>query len=187
MTVPYMDFLDANTRKLFHAEFLTQSIDYEAKKVKIKPQLIQYNPRNRKFYYKYLRVRTKKGVQALKVWNVDKPVEWLIDSYEELKHKFTANLNKDIHRQIIKQEQDERGIDNRKPLTQKQEEALKLVAQHGSVQEASKYATITERTLCFHIHQAKKKGYLPEEFAEKEGFKVIPNRDRGISFTTTPL
>jgi hypothetical protein len=120
MTCPYTDFVDANTRKLFHAEFLTQSIDYQNKKVKTKPHIIQYNPRSRKFYYKFLRIRTKLGVAPLKYWNIPKSPDWLIDAYEETKTKFTNALNKDIERQVKQFRTDKEGVDKRKELTEKQ-------------------------------------------------------------------
>jgi DNA-binding CsgD family transcriptional regulator len=160
MTVPYTDFLDSNTRKLFHAEILTQSIDYANKVNKTKPQLIQYNPRNRKFYYKYLRIRTEFGTAPLKRWNITICPQWLLDSYEELKNEFTRKLNKDIEIQI----RDSKVADKRKPLTEIQEKTLMAMAKLNSISAVAKIVELTEKTVYFHLAQAKKKGYLPEEF-----------------------
>ena len=166
MTVPYMDFIDAGTRKLLHTEFEIQKINYKTSKAKVKPQIIQYNSRTKKFYYKYLRVRTKMGICPVKAWNVSKPPEWLIEAYEEIKSDFTSKLNLELQREL--EEEDDRKLkkDNRKELTEKQKQALELIAQYGTVPLASVASGIQERTLFFHISQAKKKGYSKDEFKD---------------------
>ena len=52
LTVPYQDFLDASSRKLFHADIETVSIDKREKRVIVKPKLLQYNPGMKKWYRK---------------------------------------------------------------------------------------------------------------------------------------
>jgi len=84
MNSPYMDFVDSATRKLFHSEMMTTSIDFAAKTCKIKPQIIQYNSRKQKFYYKMLRVYTKSGVVPLKFWHVPKPSKYLINNRQNI-------------------------------------------------------------------------------------------------------
>ena len=93
---PYMDFVDASTRKLFHAEMTTVSIDKKKSQVKLKPQLSQYNSKYKKFYWKYLRVVTKDGVLPVRIWSVDRPSELLLKQYEQKKTEFTSKLNKNI-------------------------------------------------------------------------------------------
>ena len=87
---PFMDFIDASTRKLFHAEFKTVGIDYKQKQVISNPQHIQYNGRMQKFYYKHLRVITKEyGIIPVMSWRIDKPSKELLKQYEIKKTKFT--------------------------------------------------------------------------------------------------
>jgi len=155
MTVPYMDFVDSNTRKLFHAEFLTQKIDYSNKSCKVKAQLIQYNPRNKKFYYKYLRIRTRLGVAPLTAWNIEAPPLWLAEEYERLKEKFTLKLNKDIQEQLEPTEQ----VKEQKPLTEIQSNVLELMEEFGNVKEVAERMKVTPRTIFFHLNQIEKKGY----------------------------
>jgi hypothetical protein len=96
-TSPYADFLDSSTRKLFHAEFETVSIDRKRKTVKVKPKQLQYNAHFKKWYRKYLiRIRRGMGSIQIKRWNVPRPSEELIKEYENRKKKFTAELNRDI-------------------------------------------------------------------------------------------
>lgn len=173
MTVPYMDFIDAGTRKLLHAEFEIQKIDYATSKAKIKPQIIQYNSRTKKFYYKYLRIRTNRGIGPIRAWSVEKPPEWLIEAYEEIKSNFTSSLNKELQKELENEDEKKKNKNKRKELTEKQEEVLKLVSQYGSVPLASQASGLSERTIFFHLAQAKKKGYSKEEFEEKEEIEDV--------------
>jgi len=166
MTVPYMDFIDAGTRKLLHTEFEIQNINYDTSMARVKPQIIQYNSRTKKFYYKYLRIRTKNGICPLRAWNVPKPPKWLIEAYEEIKSDFTSKLNKDLQNELEEEDDRKTRKEKRKELTEKQEQALSLVTQYGSVPLAATASGISERTLFFHISQAKKKGYTREDFKD---------------------
>lgn len=160
MTVPYMDFVDANTRKLFHAEFLTQKIDYSKKSCKVKAQLIQYNPRNKKFYYKYLRIRTRLGVSPLVSWNIESPPKWLYQPYEKMKEEFTSKLNKDIENQINETEK----AKGKTPLTELQEKAMILMKKYGNVEIVAEEMNLSPKTIYFHLNSAEKKGYKREDF-----------------------
>ena len=105
---PYMDFIDASTRKLFHAEFKTITINKATQSVVIKPQVIQYNDRKDKFYYKFLRVITGPGMRApVKTWSVEKPSPALIDAYEKKKDEFTKKLNREIEAQLYSNDEKE--------------------------------------------------------------------------------
>jgi DNA-binding CsgD family transcriptional regulator len=172
-TSPYLDFIDASTRKLFHAEFFTESINRKQKTCKLKPLLIQYNSRNRKFYYKYLRVSVKgRGTMPLKAWNIPKPSRDLIIEYEKIKSKFTRKLNKDILKQL--EEQDIKNSPNyRQPLTPLQKNAITLMAKHKDILKVSEEMGLAKKTIYFHLGQAHKKGYtnnefLPENLAKKD-------------------
>jgi predicted Zn-ribbon and HTH transcriptional regulator len=99
---PYMDFIDASSRKMFHAEFKTIKIDKKENRTILKAQAIQYNDRKDKFYYKYLRVRGSGGMGIkVKTLALDKPRQDLIDAYEKKKTEFTSALNKEIEAQLM--------------------------------------------------------------------------------------
>lgn len=163
MTCPYLDFIDSNTRKLFHAELLTQKIDYKKKTCRTKAQLLQYNPRNKKFYYKYLRIRTKRGVAPLKAWNITQPPTWLIDEYEVLKSQFTNKLNINIQEQLQRQKAKEEQGD-RKPLTHKQKQTMVLMAKHGDADLVADELGCSQRNVYQSLRFSKEKGYNLEEF-----------------------
>ena len=166
ITSPYSDFIDSQSRKLIHAEFQTLKIDEIERKTKLKPMLLQYNSRNKKFYYKYLRIKTQNGISPLISWKVPAPPQWLIDEYEKMKTDFTTNLNKDIERQLNELEQKEAG--RRKPLTELQEKAMRLMAKYDNIEQVAKEMGFTQRTAYFHIAQAHKKLYRIEEFRDDE-------------------
>lgn len=172
-TSPYLDFIDASTRKLFHAEFTTDKIKYKENKCRIKPQLIQYNPKYRKFYYKYLRVKVPgRGAVPLKYWSVPKPSKWLIDEYEKIKKSFTSKLNKDIEKQLDDLEK-AKNPDYRKPLTPLQKKSITLMAKYDDIKKVAKEIGISVKTAYFHVSVAHKKGYTNSEFRiendEKKG------------------
>lgn len=99
-TSPYMDFIDAGTRKLIHAELMTDGIDYDKKTCRLKPMLIQYNSRYNKYYYKYLKMITSEGLVKIKRWSVGLATPELINAYEVKKRQFTDRLNEDILKQL---------------------------------------------------------------------------------------
>jgi len=161
-TVPFLDFIDAATRKLFHAEFITQKIDYKAKKVYLKPYIIQYNQRYRKFYYKYLRIKTDKGIAPLKTWKISQPPQWIIEEYERLKTEFTTRLNKEIGEKL-------ETIDNpnKKPLTILQQQTKDLMEIHQDVDVVANLMNTTPRNIYFHINRIKNKGFEVESSMKK--------------------
>lgn len=112
-TVPYHDFIDASTRKLFHADFETQRINKKQKVVVIKPKLLQYNSNMGKWYRKYLRVQSNNSIIKIRRWAVPKPSDKLIKDYESKKNQFTKNLNYSIDIELGKLEDTERGIKHR--------------------------------------------------------------------------
>lgn len=93
LTVPDIEFIDKQTRKLVHAIFEMKSIDYDKKRSKIKPLLMQNNPRSGKTYQKYLKYKLPDGRQV-KVRNLllRKPTKELVTNYERKKDKFLSNL-----------------------------------------------------------------------------------------------
>lgn len=158
ITSPYADFLDSQARKLLHADFQTMKINFSSRIVRLKPHLIQYNPRNKKFYYKYLRVSSKNGPAPVIYWDVPAPPKWIIEDYEELKMEFTSKLNKDIERQLTNLEK-AKDPTKLKPLTEIQEQVLELYKKHKDSSLVAVELSKTPQTINFHLRQIKKKGY----------------------------
>lgn len=153
---PYMDFVDASTRRLFHAEFKTLSIDFGKKVVKLNPQLIQYNGRLQRFYYKYLRLITSEGVVPVRRWSVGKPSEVLLKAYELKKSAFTDALNAEISRELRVQENNKRV---RSELTELQKEVLGYREEGLKIPEIAKKMNLANSSVWQHISAIRKKGY----------------------------
>lgn len=161
-TTPYSSFVDKATRKLFHAEIGTISIDYDNRTTKTKPQLIQYNGRLDKFYYKYLRVIGKFGVSPINCWDIPAPSEELIQQYEDKKTRFTMDLNTEIHAEL-------RIIENkkavRKPLTELQEKIVDCWTKgiYKQVEIARKIGTLPQY-ISGNTKHMRNKGYFLEDY-----------------------
>jgi len=95
-TSPYADFLDSQTMKLIHCKFEVRSHSQKTNKTLIRPKLLQYNSKLRKFYEHSLYVIRDRKYNKLVKWFVDKPPKQLIKQYEKDKVVFTDKLNKNI-------------------------------------------------------------------------------------------
>lgn len=128
-TVPYADFVDSATKKLFHSEFETCGIDTGKQTVALKPKFLQYNSERKKWYRKYLKVKVKSSGKRVKIrrWNVPKPSQALIDEYEKKKNSFTGTLNKEIEIALNQLEGSSSGkISKDKYLTESQRQIIEL-------------------------------------------------------------
>lgn len=98
---PYLEFLDRQTRILFHAKFEMLGYDKTTNTSKIKPLfLTDFNPRRDEFYRKRLLVRFRergKDVMSkyhIREWEIPKPSKEWIEIYENKKQRFTDELNR---------------------------------------------------------------------------------------------
>jgi hypothetical protein len=160
ITCPYADFLDSHARKLLHAEFEITGIDYNESKTKVKPMLLQYNSRMRKWYYKYLRVATGRGASPVKLWRVGKAPKWLIEEYELKKTAFTSKLNKSIEEQLDRLE--EKAKPKGKQMTAKQKQVVELMSIYDNAEKVATELNISSNSVYFHLSQARKKGFTPK-------------------------
>lgn len=161
---PYMDFLDAATRKLIHAEFRTININKKEQTVKVKPQLIQYNGRNKKFYYKYLRSITPSGVMPISAWKIPKPSNELIKLYEIKKNEFTSKLNEKIMSELEKQDK----VEKPKELTEIQQEIVNNLKDGLSIDEIA----IKRGCHCLLINRQ-------NQLIQKKGILITPIKEKG--------
>jgi len=167
---PYMDFVDASTRKLFHAEFGTLSIDIAKGTCRLKPRYIQYNSRNKKFYFKMLRVITSGGKRPINTWSISKPSNNLIKEYEVKKRAFTDKLNAGIQNDLLKLEEEDqvKPEDTRNANTLAQEEVLNMLKEGKTIGEISDELVVSPENTRKHIRGLKKKGYLIRGVRDKE-------------------
>ena len=161
MTAPYGDFVDIASRKLFHAEFETVTINKAKQTCTLKPKLLQYNPSNKKWYRKYLKV-VKKGIGLIKIerWAIPKPSKELIDAYEKKKEIFTHSLNIDIERKLNRIEKGDEGR-----LTDKQTKILNYWKKGVFSQKeiAGKIGVLAPR-ISENVRWMRNKGFYLEDF-----------------------
>jgi len=97
---PYSDFIDSQTKKLIHCIFDVRGHSRQTKKTQVRPKLLQWNSKLKKFYEHSLYVIKAGGFQKLSMMYIDIPPQHLIKPYEEKKTAFTTALNKSIQQQL---------------------------------------------------------------------------------------
>lgn len=170
---PYVDFLDSQSMKLLHCIFECVGVNKKTELSRVRPKIQQYNSYLKKTYQHPLYVIRGKKTIPLRDWFIPKPPMDLIEQYEAKKTAFTSNLNKEILQKLTdlsnedkpKMAQGDTPIDTRKPLTDKQEEVMKLLAKHKAI-DVAKMMGINVSTVSEHKKFAIKKGYRPQEFKE---------------------
>lgn len=102
---PYLEFIDKQSRILFHAEIEVQGFDKTTNYTMCKPRLLEWNGRKGEFYKKRLIIRypePHKEVYSwyyLQNWEVHRPSKQWIKDYEEMKLSFTKKLNRELQQQ----------------------------------------------------------------------------------------
>ena len=160
LNTPYADFIDSASRKIFQAEFVTMKIMDKKKLCQIKPQLIQYNSRFKKYYYKQLKVLTTKGVQPIRYWNVKIPSEQLIKEYEVKKTAFTSALNKraidELTMVALAEAAESQGL---KPLSIVEGRYVDNMKKPTLISDIAKKLGRDESSVLASLSKIKKKGY----------------------------
>jgi len=174
MTVPYLSYVDSATRKLANCIAETKGINHRKKQVTLKIKFLQVAPFTGKEYPKYLRYVKNNKQFVLKKIKVPMPSPELCEQYENKKSGFNKELRDKLIRMLdkVEQKENEQSLDKpqeRKPLTEKQERVMKVLA---NIKESNRYE-VARKILGISlssIHQnktlAEKKGYTLEEFAE---------------------
>ena len=108
-------------------------------------------------------------------WDVPRPSKESEVVYEKMKTDFTSRLNKNISLELANDtsltDKKEDVIQERKPLTDKQERVMRVLA---NIKESNKYETASKKLgiSLSSIHKnktlAEKKGYTLEEFKEND-------------------
>lgn len=166
---PYKDFLDSQSMKLIHLVLHTAGIDRNKNQCRLKISIEQYNSDMQKYYHHSLFVLKNGSYHKLKQITAKLPPQEIIKAYEKRKKEFTSTLNKDILKSLekIEQENEPEKHDTRKPLTDKQQEALLVLAKYdGDVKKVVANTHFLRDIIYFHQAAARKKGYTWQEFKE---------------------
>jgi len=174
MNMPYQDYVDSSTMKLIHAKW--EAVGHNRKKQRsyLRPVLLQYNDKQSKFYTHNLKVIQNGRLHAFAgLWGLPKAPDHVIDCYEEMKQAFTDKLNAKITKdaKLLEEGEDIEKLDNRKPLTEKQENVLRTLA---GIKEGNKYEIASQKlgisgsTISEQVALARKKGWEVKEFKEDD-------------------
>jgi DNA-binding CsgD family transcriptional regulator len=165
VTSPHFSFINAGTRKLFHARMETCGIDFENEQVSLKPLLLQVNQHTGNVYEKFLRVGTKEmGVIPLKRIKVGKATSTLLAQYEAKKSLYTSALYRSISKDLERLEEE-----TRKPLTVLQEQIVKDVIAGKLLKEIALERNISPTDIYAHLKAIKKKGVAIRSVREGRG------------------
>ena len=171
---PFEKLLDLSTRKLFHARFETMSINRNTQTCRLKPRFIEYSDYKADPYVKQLIVFYKDKYNnnkqsKLAFWDIPRPSKELEEAYEKKKLEFTTRLNQNISLQLRKYDESGKSMtaeikpEERKPLTERQEEIMRTLAKHGW-KKSVEILGLSPGTVGGHRDGAFKKGYTLEEF-----------------------
>ena len=96
LTTPSFDYIDSQTRKLFHNYIETVGIDTSTNEVMTKFMNVTFNPRFGKEYFQYPRI----GGKCIKRLNIGLPSKPLRKAYETKKSEFSSVLRKGVEKDL---------------------------------------------------------------------------------------
>lgn len=175
-TSPYSDFIDSQTRRLFHARFRTVGIDFKKKTCRLKCHLLQYNSDMKKTYTHRLAERQKdlssgqNQMVQIDFWKIDLPSAQLIEEYEVKKTIFTNRLNIEIMETL------EAKFNKKKPLSELQEK-IKELWEKGMTNQTE----IAEKLNTFPQTINKNIGYM-----RNKGFNLDKKNTIALNVSPTP-
>lgn len=170
-TVPYLSFLDSDSRKLLHCILKTKKIDKKTQTTVLQPLLIQVNDETGKAYRKHLRVLTPDGYMS-KVTRIRlrKPSEEFRNWYEAQKIEFSKKLRQEIRDKLLKQKLKE-FVDPLKGyiIGKKERMANDLYDKYKNQSEVARIMGIDEKQVRNYLKSMPEKLKM-QEFAKENGF-----------------
>lgn len=125
-TTPSFDYIDKQTRLLFHIYIETVKIDTHNQRVIVKVMENQFNPAMGKEYKKYYWVD---GIKKERI-NIGKPTKDMIKNYEEIKMIFSKQLREDVEKDvtIARTTQEHKRLTDQEIMRRIKEESIPLDA-----------------------------------------------------------
>ena len=119
MTAPNKSMLDAQVKKLLHAEFKCKGFIKKTNLCKIMPRYCQYNPdKDRVYPHKLMHNRSGIGYIPVDNWYIGKAPKDVLKVYEDKKARFNKDLNRKIESNItvVAEKVNDEGFDKTKKL-----------------------------------------------------------------------
>jgi len=143
MNCPNFSFLESGARSLVHLQMEMKRIEKVNGLSFAKPFRVQVNSRTGQFYFKYLRATWKGSRYKVQEISFKIPTEEIVNEYEDLKSKYTAQLND----AIINSEKPEKENPTRKVNLLRLQE---LFEQGLTGKEIAERLEVSERTIIRH-------------------------------------
>lgn len=109
-TLPFSDMEDKQLRRMFHLEVECMGANLTTQTVKAKPRYLEHSRVNGKTYRKRLvivyfdeKTKTMKA-RKLDTWDIKKPTQSLVDTYEQMKKEFKRKLYLQLHADLSEYE-----------------------------------------------------------------------------------
>ncbi len=119
---PYLEFIDKQSRILFHGEFKVLGYDKNTKITKVKPRFLEWSHAKEDFYRKRLIIeysvegKEVRNIKKLNFWHLEKASDVTINVYEDKKRKFSEELNRRLLKSIELKEQAVQSRDKNEDL-----------------------------------------------------------------------
>lgn len=188
---PFESLLDKSTRKLFHAVFETESINFKNRTCRIKPRFIEYSSvQDNKVYRKRLIIELRKNKITeyfpVDYWDIPEPSKEMIELYEAKKNKFTDNLNKKLYNRLLKyNEKDMFGeeVDDGRiklPPGMKatyREVIISMIRNDGNKEMVAKELGITERAVSKRLFNCAENKFYWEQIKNMNIKDSLPKKE----------
>lgn len=97
-TVPYLNYIDSNVRKMFDFVIECKSVNKQEKKNVVKVMRLQYNKITGDMYKKHLIYNVNGKIMKIKLWKFKKADKELLKRYEELSQEFKKEVGYDLEK-----------------------------------------------------------------------------------------
>jgi DNA-binding CsgD family transcriptional regulator len=159
MNLPVLSMLAKQARQLVHMHFETQGINFEDKKVKVKPLVHQLNQHSGKSYWKFLRIKLDGKVKTVQRMLYGLPDASIINNYEFKKAKFLSDMTEEFSNELESKERDKLNKMARRDLTAIQMEVFNLINEGKNPKEVAEIREVSLKSTYDIIKSIKKKGY----------------------------
>lgn len=185
-TVPSIGMIDATVRKLLHYYIEVLHIDYKKGICMTKPLELQYNIRYDKLYYHNLTYPTNSGLLEIQFMGIPKVSDEIEAKYEEIKNKFTGDLNEEIFTMLDKMDKQQKAVvtseDIENKLTERQSKILEMFkAGEGSNQVIAKEIGCALSIISANFNFMRNKGVNVDYYLKKN--RVTIKKDKNKSHT----
>lgn len=175
-TVPMLNFISADARRLLHCIIKTKCIDKRKNEVVLIPKFLQIEDESGQVYKKWLRVQILgRGITPIKSMRLPKPSQTIIEKYEEQKKKFSDDLNRDILAQIIHYEEKNKIVVKKEApqLTSHEHTVLNLYKKGNTLQQIGKMMGVSHQSIAIALRSVQKKMNLEQNPLGNRIFKQL--------------